>query len=95
MIFLHFNVIYPGISSTADMPLAQLIQALSTQQPGACKILCIKVATMFEFSLSLSVIATSAAFISAGRKQLGHESQSEQHPSSSGEFNSKNRRNTS
>ena len=66
------------------VPLAQLIQALSTQQPGACKLPCKEVA-MFE--CSLSSLATSAAFISAGREQLGHDSPNAQHPSSSGEFN--------
>ena len=45
-------------------------------------------------SLSLSVVATSAAFVSACREQLGHDSQSAQHPSSSGKFNSRNRNNT-
>ena len=39
------------------------------------------------FECSLSVIATSAAFVSAGGEQLGHDSQNSQHPSSSGEFN--------
>jgi hypothetical protein len=42
---------------------------------------------MLPLSLSLSVIATSAAFLSAGRQQLGQDSQNAQRPLSSGEFN--------
>ena len=41
---------------------------------------------MFEFSLSLS-LSVVAMRVSAGREQLSHDSQSAQHPSSSGEFN--------
>ena len=41
-------------------------------------------------SLSLTSPATSAAFVSAGREQLGHDSQNAQGPSSSGEFNKRN-----
>ena len=65
--------------------VSQLIQALYSQQLGACTLPCIEVA-MFEFSLSLS-FSVVAMRVSAGREQLGHDSQSAQHPSSSGEFN--------
>ena len=45
IILLNFiSLATTGIPSTADMPLDQLIQALSTQQPGACKLPCIEVA---------------------------------------------------
>ena len=46
-----------------------------------------EVATYNMLECSLSVIAISAEFVSAGREQLGHDSQNTQHPlSSSGEF---------
>ena len=49
---MYFPSRYLIFLSTADIPLAQLIQALSIQQPGACKLPCMEVA-MFECSLSL------------------------------------------